>query len=168
MKSSFTIFILVFLFAGCSKISDKEYMDKATISLKQNDITDAVDAYKSLIEEYPESKLAPDALEKLAAIYQNNQVKNLSQIESLKEASKLYRKLYDKYPKSEHAAKALFMSGYILANDPVKDYNEATKTYKLFLEKFPDSELADDAKEEIKNMGRPPEEILRKTTITGK
>ena len=168
MKTSFTFFILVFLFAGCSKISDKEYMNKAEESLKQNNIAGAVEAYKSLTEEYPESKLAPDALEKLAAIYQNNQVKNLSQVESLKEASKLYRKLYDKYPNSNHAANALFLSAYILANDPVKDFTEAKKAYNLFLEKFPNHELADDAKEEIKNMGRPPEEILKKNTLTGK
>jgi TolA-binding protein len=168
MKLSFTFFILVFLFAGCSKISDNEYMDKADASLKQNDITGAVESYESLVEEYPESKIAPEALEKLAAIYQNNMTKNLSQEESLKKASSLYRKLYDKYPKSDQAAKALFMSGYILANEPLKEYDEATKTYTLFLEKFPNNEWADDAKVEIKNMGKPPGEILGKETVTGK
>ena len=160
MKSIYTYIIILLFFAGCSKISDKEYINKAEESLKQNDIASAIEAYESLLDEYPESELAPGVLEKLATIYQNNQVKNLSKIESLKEASKLYRKIYDKYPESKDAAKALFMSGYILANDPVKDYEQATKTYKLFLEKFPNNDLADDAKEEIKNMGISAEEIL--------
>jgi TolA-binding protein len=168
MKSSFIYLILILLFAGCSKISDKEYMNKAEESLKQKDVAGAVEAYESLFEEYPESKLAPEALEKLAVIYQNNQVKNLLLVESLKEASNLYRKLYDKYPQSENAAKALFLSAYILANEPLKDYDKATKTYKLFLEKFPDHELAYSAKEEIKYMGIPAEDILGKKIVTGK
>ena len=168
MKSSFLYFIIILLFAGCSKISDKEYLNKAEESLNQNDIAGAVEAYSSLIEEYPDSKLTPGALEKLAAIYQNNQVKNLSQVESLREASNLYRKLYDKYPKSENAAKALFLSAYILANEPLKDYDNATKTYKLFLEKYPDHDLAYSAKEEIKNMGIPAEDIIGKKIVTGK
>jgi TolA-binding protein len=168
MRQSFSFLILVFLFAGCNNISDKEYMSKAEECLQQNDVSGAVEAYRSLGEEYPDSKSAPEALEKLAIIYQNNQIKNLSQVESLREASKLYRKLYDKYPKSENAPKALFMAGYILANDPVKDYGHATKTYKLFIEKFPDHELAYFAKEEIKNMGVPADEILGKKILTGK
>jgi len=168
MKSNFTFFVLVFLFASCSNISDKEYMNKASESLKQNNITSAVEAYESLVEEYPESKLAPEALMELATIYQNKQIKNLSEKESLKKAASLYKELYDKYPKSDLAAKALFMSGFILANEPLKDYDEATKTYNLFLGKFPDHELAYFAKEEIKNMGIPAEEILEKKIVTGK
>jgi hypothetical protein len=42
-------------------------------------------------------------------------------------------------------------------------FDEATKSYKLFLEKYPNDPLAVSAKEELDNMGIPPEEILKRT-----
>jgi hypothetical protein len=53
------------------------------------------------------------------------------------------------------------MSGFILAND-LKSYNEATASFSLFLQKFPNNELASSAREELENMGLTPEEILQK------
>ena len=53
------------------------------------------------------------------------------------------------------------MSGYIQANTLGK-YNEATITYKKFLEIYPNSKFADDARSELDNMGLSPEEIIAK------
>jgi hypothetical protein len=44
----------------------------------------------------------------------------------------------------------------------LQKYDEAEKLYEKFLEKFPQSELAPSAKEEIQNIGIPPEEILKR------
>ena len=59
------------------------------------------------------------------------------------------------------------MCGYIQANE-LKDFDAATKTYKLFIEKFPDSEFAVSAKAELDNMGLAPEEILKKNLARDK
>jgi hypothetical protein len=53
------------------------------------------------------------------------------------------------------------MSGFVLANE-LNDYEQATETYNLFLDKFPNHDLATSAKEEVENMGLSPEEILKK------
>ena len=167
MKSGFTFFILIFLFASCGNISDKEYMNKASESIKQNNIAEAVDAYESLVEEHPESKLAPEALYQLALLYQTIQIKNLPEKESLEKSVQFYKSVYEKYPQSELAPKCLFMAGFIQANN-LMDYKDATKTYSLFVEEFPNHELAYSAREELKNMGKPAEEILEKKIATEK
>ena len=156
----FIIISLLVLF-GCSKETDKGYMDKAAKEMKDSSVTEAVSSYESLIKEYPKSDLAPEALTRMAAIYQNKMVKTLSEKESFKKAVELYRKIYDDYPKSKNAPEALFMSGYIQAND-LHDYDKATETYNLFLQKFPENDLALSAKEELEHMGLSPEQILAK------
>jgi TolA-binding protein len=153
---------------GCGKMSDQDLKKKAEENLSKNDTVSAVNNFETLIREYPESKLVPEALQKMAELYQYNRVKNISQKESLEKAARLYREFYDKYPDHEVSPKALFMSAFILANEPLKDYEEATKTYNLFIEKFPDHYLADEAKEEITYMGIPAGEILERKMASGK
>ena len=82
----FIIISLLVLF-GCSKETDKGYMDKAAKEMKDSSVTEAVSSYESLIKEYPKSDLAPEALTRMAAIYQNKMVKTLSEKESFKKAA---------------------------------------------------------------------------------
>lgn len=165
MKNISLIFLFSILLFACSKTSDQQYLDQANKLLKENKVTEAVTSFESLLKEYPESNIAPKALEQLATIYQNQMVKNISSEESLDRAQKYFRKVYDKYSQSEEAPKSLFMSSFILAND-LKRYDHATLSYKLFLEKYPNNALASSAKDELDNMGLSPEEILKKKEIS--
>ncbi|NWF49185.1 MAG: tetratricopeptide repeat protein [Ignavibacteriaceae bacterium] len=167
MLKVFPLIILAMLFNGCSKESDSGYMKKAEDELKKNNISEAVLSYENLIKEYPESPLAPQALSKLASLYQNKLVKGIDSPKSLSRAAELYREIFDKYPDSKEAPEGLFMSGFILANE-LSSYNEATATYNLFLENFPDHKLAPAAKDELENMGLSPEQILQKKITSGK
>jgi TolA-binding protein len=146
---------------GCEKKSEDDYLNSAKESIKNNNIPEAIISYEALVEEYPESKEAPEALFLLARIYQNKMIKNLSDKESLEKAAQIYKEIYDKYPQSERAPLSLFMSGFIQAND-LKDYTKATSLYNLFLEKYPGHEWASQAKVELDNMGLSPDEILKK------
>lgn len=159
------VFILGIILSGCSKKSDIDYMEIANKSIKQNDIAQAVDSYKKLIEEYPHSPKAPEAMFQLATLYQNKLVKNMSENESLEKAVNLFEQLNDVYPDSPMAPKALFMSGFILAND-IHDFTRATQVFKTFLEKYPDNELTSSAREELNNMGMSPSEILERQKAT--
>ncbi len=155
------VFILGILLSGCGKKSDIDYMNIAEKSIKQNNIALAVDSYKKLIDEYPHSSKAPDAMFRLATLYQNKMVKNISDNESLEKAVDLFEELNKIYPDSPMAPKALFMSGFILAND-IHDFTRATQVFKTFLEKYPENELTSSAREELNNMGMSPSEILEK------
>jgi TolA-binding protein len=158
------IVLSFFIVVSCSKLTDQQYLDQAKNLLKENKVNEAVSSYKSLIEDYPDSKLAPKALVELANLYQNQLDKNLPPAESFDMAQKYFREVYDKYPNSEEASKALFMSAFILANE-LKRYEDATEAYKLFIEKFPRNPLAVSAQEELDNMGLSPEEILKKKEV---
>ncbi|MGA9293024.1 MAG: tetratricopeptide repeat protein [Ignavibacteriaceae bacterium] len=165
MKTFFILITSVLIISGCSSKSDKEYLKNAEKDVKGNNISEAIESYQTLVDEYPDSKLAPDALYEMAALYQNNLIKNLSKNESLQKSVEIYRSVYDKYPESKKAPMALFMSGFILANE-LNNYGEASKAYNLFLKKFPNHELSTSAKEELKHLGLSPEEILKEKSAT--
>ena len=160
MKSILFLIVIAFVFSGCSKKTDKDYMDAAQQALVNKKVGEAVKSYDKLITEYPESKLAPEAMVKLANMYQNMMVDSLSRKESYKKAENIFRDLYEKYPDSKQAPTALFMSGFIEANN-LHQFDKATQTYRIFLEKYPDHELAESAKQELNTMGKAPDEILK-------
>jgi len=57
------------------------------------------------------------------------------------------------YPDGKRSSEALFMLGYINANN-TGDLEAAEKYYKEFIAKYPDDELADDAQYELKHLGK--------------
>lgn len=162
MKRFYQLIVLSgIMFIACSKTSDKEYMQIASDNVEKGSISEAILNYQKVIEEYPESDLAPEAIVKQAALYHENKVKNMNQEEALNKAADLFISVSEKYPQSDQAPSSLFMAGFIFAND-IQDFTKAKAIYNLFLQKYPDDELADDAKEELENMGLTPEEILEK------
>ncbi|WP_290663216.1 tetratricopeptide repeat protein [Ignavibacterium sp.] len=158
MKKFYVLVFFIGLIA-CSKSLENDF-NKANELLKQNKIEEAV-AELVKIAESGDKNFSPKALAQLATIYQNKMDKSISDSESADKAQFYFRTLYDKYPEHPDAPKALFMSAFILANE-LNKYDEATKSYKLFLEKFPEHELAASAKQELEYIGLSPEEILKK------
>jgi len=162
MKSFCLLFLALVIFVGCSsKKTDKELFDEAQTFIQQQKYPEAAMAFEELTNNYPESSLAPNALSQLASIYQNKQIKNLSENESLEKSIQLFKKLHDEYPSSEYAASGLFMAGFIYANE-LKNFEEAKKCYQQFLKEYPHDDLAASAQAELDNMGMSPEEILQK------
>lgn len=165
MKYIFSLFTISLLLAGCSGKTAGDYMKEADEQLNQNKIPEALAAYETVVTEFPESAQAPEAMYQMAAIYQNNMLENVTRVESQKKAVEIFHNVYEKYPESERAPMSLFLSGFIQANE-LGEYNEATATYNLFLEKYPEHELASSAKEELEYMGLSPEEILKNKSQT--
>ena len=167
MKKYFILLLLTVLTISCSKTSDQDYLTQAEKSLKENNVDQAIKNIEALLNDYPESELAPKALSRLASIYQNQMVKNIKSKESFDRSQKYFLQVFEKYPNSEEAPKSLFLCGFILANN-LNNYDEATSHYKLFLEKYPSHPLAAAAQEELDNMGLSPEEILKRTETAKK
>jgi len=162
MKTSnyFLLFIMVIIFAFCSGQSDKKLFDEAANLVNEKKYDEAVVIFNQLVEENTESELAPKALFESAKIYQGKVIKNLNSHESLQKSVEVYKKIYNNYPTTAEAENALFMAGFILAND-LNDLPGAKEKYELYLEKYPNGQLADDAKIELQNLGKSPEEILK-------
>ena len=168
MKSIIAFLMLLIIFGCSSKKSDKELFDEAQIELKEQKFPEAVLALDELINDHPESEMAPEALSQLASIYQNKQIKNLSDKENLEKAIELFKKLYQEYPTSSFAPSGLFMAAFINNGDELQNFEEATILYKQFLKEYPDNELAASAQAELDHMGLSPEEWLEQNVAKEK
>ncbi|MCK9425567.1 MAG: tetratricopeptide repeat protein [Ignavibacteriaceae bacterium] len=161
MKSYFVFLLLIVLFfAGCGK-SEKDQFEEANRLVQGKKYTEAISAFEKMAKEFPVGDFAADAYYQIAKLYQAGVVTGVDETTSQEKAVDYYQKVFVNYPKFESAPSALFMSGFIQANTLGK-YNEATVTYKKFLQTYPNNELADDAKVELDNMGLSPEEIIAK------
>ncbi len=78
--------------------------------------------------------------------------------EQFQKALNYFKDIVKYYPEGKRAPEALFMLGFINAND-LKKYDEAKKYYQQFIDKYPNHELADDAEYEIKTMGKDLDEL---------
>ena len=125
-------------------------------------IPEAVIAFDEIINDHPESELAPEALSQLASIYQNKQIKNLSDKENLDKAIHFFKKLHDEYPKSSYAPSGLFMAGFIDYANELQNYKEAEALYKQFLIEYPDNELAPSAQAELDNWALSPKKFFQR------
>ena len=63
--------------------------------------------------------------------------------------------LIRRFPKSRYSDQAQFMIGYTYDQQGLLD--KAREAYQKVIDNFPDSELVDDAKISIANLGKPPE-----------
>jgi tetratricopeptide (TPR) repeat protein len=72
-----------------------------------------------------------------------------------------YFQVYEKYPDSEEAPVALFQCGFLYDNE-MKNYDEATKMYNLFLQKYPNHKYAPIVQQSLDIMGLDLEDIINK------
>lgn len=160
MKSYLVLFSLILFLAGCGK-NEKDQFEEANRLVQEKKYSEAITAFEKVVKDFPTGENAPKASYEMAKLYQAGLIPGVDQIATQQKAVDYYQKVFVDYPKSELAPSALFMSGFIQANTLGK-YHEATITYKKFLEVFPKSEFADDARSELDNMGLSPEEIIAK------
>ena len=154
-----SISIFTVLLTFCSADSDKDLYESGMNLITEKKYDEAIEKFDNLLEKNNKSELAPKALFESAKLYQGQVIKNLSDRQSLLKSVEVYKKIFDNYPSSEEAENALFMAGFILANE-LNDLDSARKNYELYLERYPQGQLADDARVELQNLGKTPEEIL--------
>ena len=153
----FAIILVTFTFCGGS--SDKDLFEEANGLITDKKYDEALVIFEEIIEGNKESDFTPKALFECAKLYQGQVLKSVGPQESLKKSVEVYKNIFENYPNYEEAGNSLFMAGFILANE-LKNFDAAKQTYELYLEKYPTGDLADDAKVELENLGKTPEEIL--------
>lgn len=160
MKKIFLLlFLSILVFVGCNSQSDETYFELAQKSMDAKDYATALVNYQKIVDEFPKSKFYKKALLQTGELNHGYVNKKLTREESLTKAITIYKEFYKKYPKDEKAAQTLFMVGFIQANELGK-IDEAKATYEKFLELYPESEMVESAKSEIKNLGLSLNEIL--------
>ncbi len=102
---------------------------------RETDATATVATFNKLLDKFPDSPLAPDALYRLGESYQK--------LGKPKEATSHYQRVVTKYPDSEFAPHALAAVGQVQLAQ--KKFAEASETFLSVAERFPESPIAPDA-----------------------
>lgn len=113
---------------------------------------DLVRLYMTYAEQNPEDSLSPVYLFKAGDITMN--------LGDPGKAIGIFNKIIYSFPDFKKVPECHFLVAYIYENN-LQNYGKATELYRQFIEKYPDSEFADDAEMSIKNMGKSPEELIK-------
>lgn len=159
MKKLFLLLLFSLLFS-CTSDNGKKIYDEAIKYYNEKNYSQAFQKFQNVINEYSSGEYREKSLMLIGNMYYMYQVPNIERNESNKKAVEYFRLLYKEFPKSNDAPKALFLSGYILANH-LQKLDEAKLAYQTLLEKFPNNELATAVKSELENLGKSPDEILQ-------
>lgn len=107
--------------------------------------------YESYALENKEDTMAPYYLFKSADINMN--------MRRPRAAIKSFDIILKDYPDFEKAPSALFLKAFVF-EDQLGDIVSASRFYRLFIEKYPDSDFADDAAISLQYLGKTPEELI--------
>ena len=152
MYKSVAIVLAMMIIAGCNKLTDQELWDQGVEYQKAEKMTEALQFYQQILDNYPKSPKVPDALYAIGSICQN---KNLD----IYRAIRSYRRIVDEYPTHATATSALFLIGFVYNNE-LKNLDSARAAYEEFLRKYPDNTMAESARFELANLGKNPDEII--------
>src|SRR5262245_18148448 len=136
------------------------------MGLSDRDVTHARKAeqrLKALLEQYPQTKLRPEVLERLRQVQDNLAMHNLQIARfyydarykgkkgGLKGSQDRLKEIVEKYPNFCLMDEVLFRFATIFQEEEEPD--EAAKYYQQFARDFPSSEVADKAKEQLNVIG---------------
>ncbi len=111
-----------------------------------------VDMYIDYANINPDDTSSPDYLFKAADISMNFRapVKSVA----------LFNRIINEYPGYKNVPTAMFLKGFVY-EDQLQDFTNARKSYMEFLDNYPNSDFADDARVSLKNLGKTPEELIK-------
>ena len=141
-----SLILMLGMFAGCGKMPDEKLMALGKEMEDRENFDKAIEYYEKLVQEYPESPLAPEAMHYMGKVYANG-------IKDYERAILVFNDVIDKYPDSPQAAHSQFMIGFVYANS-IADTAEARLAYDKFKEKYPDNELIPSVDFELKYLGK--------------
>lgn len=153
-------FFLTLVLISCSGKKVEEYYQEAQTALSVDKYTEAIVIFEEMINEYPESEKSMHAILEIAKIYHLELIKEINSTTSLQKAVFYYKKTNNMFPETDQGRNALFLAGFIEAND-LKDFVAAKNSFQQFIEKYPKSEMVESAKIEMQNLGKSPEELLK-------
>jgi len=157
LQKAIYLAIAVLIFTACQiskeKLSEQIKVSEEEVSKSFNpeEMKQLRGLYKEYINKFPEDGLSVEYLFKCARI-------NIS-LRDGNAAIKDFTNLINRYPESEYAPQAYYYIAFVY-EDVIYDIVAAEVAYNDFIEKYPEHELANDARRSIKYLGKSPEEIL--------
>ena len=141
--------LLAILFIGCSgsniESADKLW-DSAIEFREKGDLRSSITSFKSIIQNYPNSKFSAKAQFQIADIYLND-------VKDYPFAITEFEELISNHPEATLAKKSAFMIAYVYSNY-LDEYSMGMEKYKLFLEKYPNDELVPSVEFELDGLSK--------------
>ncbi len=132
---------------GCSSLPDEKMMEKAKQYEMNEEFVKAAQIYEKVVEVYPRSPFAAEALYRAGLVYNNG-------LNETDKAISLLQTMITDYPENDStAAQCQFMIGFLYANNAA-DTARARVAYNKFLEKYPEHELVPSVEWELKYLGK--------------
>jgi TolA-binding protein len=156
MRLSYLLVLSVLLVAACKSPKEKkiDYINSLEASDSAYSVSQMTELYWNYIDfadRYPDDSRTPEFLVKAA--------QRSSSLSKAAEGISLLERLLKNYPDSKFCEQALFTMAFNYENH-LNDFDKARQLYNEFLQKYPKSELADDAKLSLDALGKSPEEFL--------
>ena len=121
------------------------------VQINMDDALNLIKLYQEFAIENPKDSLAPLFLFRASDLSMN--------LNRPIQTIAIFDELMDKYPDYEKVPSVLFLKAFVY-EDQLKDFDQAKIYYEEFLQKYPDSDFADDAEISLKNLGKTPEELI--------
>jgi TolA-binding protein len=166
MRKVLSILLAGFLLVSCGTQADQDLYESAKENLKNEEYVNALADFRKLVDNFPKSKYRAEVYFEIGKLYHGKVDKNLNDEQSFKQAISYYESVYKNFPNDKNAPNALFMSAFLYANE-LGNLELAKERYELFMQKYPDHEMAASAQAELDNLGRSAEEILQKKMVQG-
>jgi len=172
---SISLLITVVVFSSCNNDNTKT-TEKSEVTLSQikgleaqlfdasitkPDVKKALELGKMYVEYaelHPTDSIAPDLLYKAADISMN--------VGNPKLSVAIFKRIATQYPNYRNLPTVIFLTGYVYENQ-LNDYEKAKTFYEIIIEKYPESDFADDAEISLKNLGKSPEEMIKEFEKAG-
>jgi len=156
MKKISVLILPVMLLSACHSPKEKALgniskMEAADSVYSPKAIADLKGAYLDFALKYPDDEQSPEFIFKAA--------QRCNATADHEEAIRLFQRIIEKYPRHKLCEEAYFLQGYIYENS-LNNLTKAKEVYTTFLQKYPKSELAEDARLALENLGKSPEEIF--------
>lgn len=152
--------LAVAIFVSCGDNTKEEIARLESQMLDSNGMlrTDVgmelIDAYMLYANKNAKSEEAPHILFKALDLSMNLRTNDYSKSIEIADL------IITKYPDFEMAPMALYLKAFVY-EDLMHDYSNAEKTYREFIEKYPNSPMLEEVKASLKNIGIPPQDLVR-------
>ena len=146
------VLLLSLSLGSCSAPPEEDLLARGMEAVNAGDYDKAVDAFETILDEYPQGVRRPDALYALGGVYQNEKG-------DFGRALACYREISEQHPDHEKAPNALFLMGFIYNNE-LRQLDSARAAYEEFMKKYPTNEMAASAEFELSHLGQSPDEII--------
>jgi TolA-binding protein len=135
-----------------NEISKMESSLKSMQKVDSTAVTELLSAYQNFASRFPKDSLAPEYLYKAAGLAVG--------FNRGTQAVDLYESIINEYPEYKKIPECYFMEAFAYEN-AIGNIAKASEYYNKFLAKYPEHDLADDAKAALKFLGKSPEEMVR-------